>query len=174
MKERKQIAVLVDYSGSMAEMGRLRLISRLCKQVREFLTTWEFNNEPDIYYLTKEGLLKDAAKPPCGSLNFTDSGVSIRREIQENAAVLFIGDGNYSRTDVSRIESILARKRVRCVAVHVGAGCDLPTLKRLIGRAGKLYAPEDIWQAMAFLLLSETKPAEVISEAETEDDSWDS
>lgn len=158
----------------MTEMGRWRLLSRLSKQVKEFLTTWGFPDKPDIYYLTQDGLQKEATNPPCGSVNFTHSASLIRREIQENAAVLFIGDGNYSRVDVSRTESILARKHARCAAVHVGAGCDLPTLKRLVGRAGKLYAPEDIWKAMAFLLLSETMPEDVTSATEPENDSWDS
>ena len=159
----------------MAEMGRLRLISRLCKQTKEFLTTWGYNNEPDIYYLTQGGIQKNTtAEPPAKALNFTELGTWIRRELQENAAVIFIGDGNYNRIEVSRTESMLARKHARVAAVHAGAGSDIPTMKRLAGRGGKVCSPEEIWKAMAFILLSETMPEEVTSAEEAEDDGWDS
>ena len=107
-------------------------------------------------------------------MNFTELGTWIRRELQENAAVIFIGDGNYNRIEVSRTESMLARKHARVAAVHVGAGSDVPTMKRLAGKRGKVCSPEEIWNAMAFILLSETMPEEVTSAEEAEDDGWDS
>lgn len=171
MADNIKLQVLVDCSGSMAEMGRPRLVLRLLEQVREYLSTWHFICSVDVCYLS-EAEIRESGEPQ-GKLDLGMIAMKVERLLSSGTVVLFIGDGCYSSLHASRMESALSRRQVPRAAVSLGAGCDMGMLKRLVGTRGRVFSAEEIGQALSFLLLSDTVPESPATDSGDDEDGWE-
>lgn len=170
----QRLLVLVDYSGSMAEMGRPCLVRRLCQQIQEFVTMYQLPYKPEVWYITADGMSTNSAEVAAsGKLDWYELSAWMQNQLTPETRLLIIGDGNcYTRIHVNRIEAMLSDRGVRRAAVHAGIGSDTSLLNSLVGASGKTFHPEEIWEAMSFLICS-THSMGAAGEAENDADEYD-
>ena len=152
--DKERLIVLVDTSGSMAEMGRHRLLQRLMMQVEEF-DGWDEMFSEVLYVPVGQEPLKNgrsgiAALRPTGWISAQQIDEALKKYASPQTALLFISDGGYHRTQLLSVAHRMHHDFATCVALTVGAGSDEFLLEELVG-AGSVYKPSRIWMALSYL-----------------------
>ena len=152
--DKKRLIVLVDTSGSMAEMGRHRLLQRLMMQVEEF-DGWDEMFSEVLYIPVGQEPLKNgrsgiAALRPTGWISAQQIDDTLKKYASPQTALLFISDGGYHHTQLLSASHRMHHDFATCAALTVGAGSDEVVLEKLVG-TGSVYKPSRIWRALSYL-----------------------